>query len=49
MVLTHALCFMKRLTYILSILALLLVFSHNLSATRQARDIIIIDVAFHVR
>ena len=38
---------MKRLTYILSILALLLVFSHNLSATRQARDIIIIDKVEH--
>ena len=38
---------MKRLTYILSVLALLLTFSHNVSATRQARDIIIIDKVEH--
>jgi hypothetical protein len=38
---------MKRLTYILSILALLLAFSHIASATRQARDIIIIDKVQH--
>ena len=38
---------MKRLTYILSILALLLAFSHNVSATRQARDIIIINKVEH--
>ena len=38
---------MKRLTYILSILALLLTFSQNTSATRQARDIIIIDKVEH--
>ena len=34
---------MKRLINILSLIALLLTFSHNLSATPQARDIIIID------
>lgn len=34
---------MKRLAYILSILALLLTFSHNVSATVQTRDIILID------
>lgn len=39
--------FMKRLTYILSILTFLLAFSHNLSATRQVRDIIIIDKVEH--
>ena len=38
---------MKRLTYILSVLAFLVAFSHNLSATRQARDIIIIDKVEH--
>ena len=38
---------MKRLTYILSILTLLLAFSHNVNATRQARDIIIIDKVEH--
>ena len=37
----------KRLTYILLIPALLFAFSHNLSATRQARDIIIIDKVEH--
>ena len=39
--------FMKRISCILSILALLLAFSHNVSATRQARDIIIIDKVEH--
>ena len=38
---------MKRLTYILSILALLLAFSHNANATRQVRDIIIINKVEH--
>ena len=38
---------MKRLTYILLILALLFAFSHNVNATRQARDIIIIDKVEH--
>ena len=38
---------MKRLTYILSVLALLLAFSHKVSATRQVRDIIIIDKVEH--
>ena len=38
---------MKRIANILSILALLLAFSHNVSATRQARDIIIIDKVEH--
>ena len=38
---------MKRLTYILSILALLLAFSHNANATRQVRDIIIINKVDH--
>ena len=38
---------MKRISYILSLLALLLAFSHNVSATRQARDIIIIDKVEH--
>ena len=47
MVLTHALCFMKRLTHILSILTMLLAFSHNLNATRQTRDIIIVDKVEH--
>ena len=35
--------FMRRISYILSILTLLLAFSHNASATNQARDIIIIN------
>ena len=35
--------FMKRVAYIISLLVLLLTFSHNVSATSQARDIIIID------
>lgn len=39
--------FMKRISHILSILALLLAFSHNVSATRQAQDIIIIDKVEH--
>ena len=39
--------FMKRISHILSILALLLAFSHNASATRQAQDIIIIDKVEH--
>ena len=38
---------MKRLTHILSLLALLLTLSHNVNATRQARDIIIIDKVEH--
>ena len=38
---------MKRIANILSILALLLAFSHNVSATRQFRDIIIIDKVEH--
>ena len=38
---------MKRLNYILSIIALLLTFSENVSATRQVRDIIIIDKVEH--
>ena len=38
---------MRRLTYILSILTLLLAFSHSVNATRQARDIIIIDKVEH--
>ena len=38
---------MRRISYILSLLALLLAFSHNVSATRQARDIIIIDKVEH--
>ena len=38
---------MKRLIYILPFLAFLLTFSHNVSATRQARDIIIIDKVEH--
>ena len=39
--------FMRRLAHILSLIALLLIFSHNMSATRQARDIIIIDKVEH--
>ena len=39
--------FMRRISYILSILTLLLAFSHNVSATNQARDIIIIDKVEH--
>ena len=39
--------FMRRISYILSTIALLLAFSHNVSATRQARDIIIIDKVEH--
>ena len=39
--------FMRRISYILSILTLLLAFSHNASATNQARDIIIIDKVEH--
>ena len=39
--------FMRRISYILSILALLLAFSYNASATRQARDIIIINKVEH--
>ena len=35
--------FMRRISYILSILTLMLAFSHNASATNQARDIIIIN------
>ena len=38
---------MKRLTYILLILALLLAFSHNVSATSQVRDRIIINKVEH--
>ena len=38
---------MKRIANILSILVLLLAFSHNMSATRQVRDIIIIDKVEH--
>ena len=38
---------MKRLTYILLIHALLLIFSHNVSATVQTRDIILIDRVEH--
>ena len=38
---------MKRLINTLSIIALLLAFSHNASATRQARDIIMIDKVEH--
>lgn len=34
---------MKQIANILSILALFLTFSHNVSATVQARDVIIID------
>ena len=39
--------FMRRISYILSIMVLLLAFSHNMSATRQVRDIIIIDKVEH--
>ena len=39
--------FMKRISCILSILALLVAFSHNVNATRQAQDIIIIDKVEH--
>ena len=38
---------MKRLTYILSILTLLLAFSHNVGATIQVQDRIIIDKVVH--
>ncbi len=38
---------MKRLTYMLSTLALLLAFSHNVNATRQSRDIVIINKVEH--
>ena len=38
---------MKRIANILSILALLLTFSYNVSATVQARDVIIIDKVEH--
>ena len=38
---------MKRLAYILSILGLLFTFSHNVNATRQVRDIIMIDKVEH--
>lgn len=38
---------MKRISYILSIVALLLAFSHNVSATPQVRDNIIIDKVEH--
>ena len=38
---------MKRLTNILTLVALLLTLSQNVSATRQARDIIIIDKVEH--
>ena len=38
---------MKRLTNILTLVALLLTLSQNVSATRQARDIIIIDKVGH--
>ena len=38
---------MRRISYILSILTLLLAFSHNASATNQARDIIIINKIEH--
>ena len=39
--------FMRRISYILSILTLLLAFSHNASATNQARNIIIINKVEH--
>ena len=39
--------FMRGLAYILTLLALLLTFQHNVSATIQARDVIIIDKAEH--
>ena len=38
---------MRRISYILSLLALLLAFSHNVNATRQVQDIIIIDKVEH--
>lgn len=38
---------MRRISYILSIAALLLAFSHNVSATPQVRDIIIINEVEH--
>ena len=38
---------MRRLINILSLITLLLAFSHNVNATRQARDIIIIDKVEH--
>ena len=38
---------MKRIANILSLLALLLTFSYNVSATVQARDVIIIDKVEH--
>ena len=38
---------MRRISYILSILTLLLAFSHNASATNQVRDIIIINKVEH--
>ena len=38
---------MKRLAYILSILGLLFTFSHNVNATRQVRDIIMIGKVEH--
>ena len=38
---------MRRLTYILSLMALLLTLSHNVGATRQVRDVIIIDKVEH--
>ena len=38
---------MKRLAYILLILGLLFTFSHNVNATRQVRDIIMIDKVEH--
>lgn len=38
---------MRRISYILSIVALLLAFSHNVSATPQVRDNIIIDKVEH--
>ena len=43
----HFLRFMRRLTYILSLMALLLTLSHNVGATRQAHDLIIIDKVEH--
>ncbi|MBQ7899726.1 MAG: hypothetical protein IJ307_07735 [Bacteroidales bacterium] len=38
---------MKRIANILSVLALLVAFSHNVNATRQVQDIIIIDKVEH--
>ena len=38
---------MRRLINILSLITLLLAFSHNVSATRQARDMIIINKVEH--